>query len=387
MIKIETNEKLKNFIDVALNADVICIDTEFMRESTYYPQLCLVQMQIGTESYILDPFCFDDLSPLARVLDNEKILKVFHAAAQDLEILSFETGVVPHPIFDTQLAASIVEGTSFPSLGNLLKSVLGVKIDKSEGFTDWSRRPLTKKQMRYAQEDVLYLQELYEALQMRMKDLGREGWLDDEFASMCEQDRFEVDPRERYVHLKHANKLNSKQLCLAREVSAWREVSAQNKDVPRKHVLSDEQVVEICKRDPKTIDSLFAVRGVQNALSTWEAREVLSALKNGRSVSKENYPKINGNAKNQKNVDDVVFLMNALVKLRAKENMISQALIANNQDLADLARGENANSKLLKGWRREIVGEELLQLLRGEIGVTCENAELKIQKLDQIRAN
>ena len=382
MFKIETNEQLNSFLEKAKRSKVLCIDTEFMRENTYYPQLCLVQMQMRNESYILDPFCFEDLSPLADILDDESIVKVFHAAAQDLEILSFETGVVPHPIFDTQLAASIVEGTSFPSLANLLKSTLSVKIDKTEGFTDWSRRPLTDRQLRYATEDVLYLQELYETLLQRMKDLGRESWLDEEFEAMCVASRFEVDPRERYIHLKHVNKLKPKQLALARELAAWREVTAQNKDVPRKHVLSDEQVTEICKREPKSIDSLFAVRGVQNALSTWEARDVLSALKRGRNCKKQDLPCLSEGGKNQKNVEDVVFLMNALVKLRAKENSISQALIANNQDLTDLARGYKKNSKLLQGWRREIVGDELLDLLSGKIGITCKNMELKIQQTD-----
>ena len=382
MFKIETNEQLASFIARASDAEIVCIDTEFMRENTYYPQLCLVQMQVGADSYILDPFCFDNLAPLADFLENEKILKVFHAAAQDLEILYYETGVIPHPIFDTQLAASIVEGTNFPSLANLLKTVLGVKIDKTEGFTDWSRRPLTEKQLRYATEDVLYLQELYETLSQKMFLMGRESWLDDEFRGLCEKERFEVDPHERYIHLKHVNKLKPKQLALAREVAAWREVVAQNKDVPRKHVLSDEQVTEICKRDPKTIDSLFAVRGVQNALSTWEAREVLAALKRGRNCEKKSLPKIDASCKNEKNVDDVVFLMNALVKLRAKENLVSHALIANNQDLTDFARGNREHSKLMSGWRREIVGDELLQLLEGRIGITCENLELKIQQTD-----
>ncbi len=382
MFKINSEEKLNKFIEKAKKSKVLCIDTEFMRESTYYPQLCLVQMQIKKESFILDPFCFEDLSPLADIFDDEKILKVFHAAKQDLEILYNETGVVPNPVFDTQLAACVTEGSNQPSLANLLKSTLNVKIDKTEGFTDWARRPLTDKQLRYAVEDVLYLPDLYENQVTKMKALGRDHWLDDEFLDMCRKENYEIDVENRFTHLKHVTKLKDRQLSLAKEVAAWREESAQKKDVPRKRVLSDEQVIEICKRNPKTIDSLFAVRGVQNALSTWEAREVLAALKVGRKREEKDLPKLDVFCPNQENVDDVVFLMNALVKLRAKENCVSQCLLTSNSELTDLARGKRENIKLLTGWRKEIVGNELLLLLDGKIGVTCDNKELKIIQTD-----
>ena len=243
MFKIDTNKKLDNFIEKAINSDVLCIDTEFIRENTYYPQLCLVQMQIDRDSFILDPFCFDDLQPLAKVLDNKNVLKVFHAGKQDLEILYNETGVVPNPVFDTQLAASVTDGANQPSLSNLLKSTLGVKIDKTEGFTDWARRPLTDKQLRYAVEDVLYLPDLYAHQVQTMRELGREDWLDGEFADMCLSENYEIDIWDRFAHLKHVNKLKDKQLALARQVAAWREETAQKKDLPRKRVLSDEQVI------------------------------------------------------------------------------------------------------------------------------------------------
>ena len=382
MVKINSKEKLNKFIDKTKKSRVLCIDTEFMRENTYYPQLCLVQMQIEKESFILDPFSFETLEPLAEILDDEKILKVFHAAKQDLEILYNETGVVPHPIFDTQLAACVTEGANQISLANVLKSTLNVKIDKSEGFTDWARRPLTDKQLKYAVEDVLFLPELHKHQVTKMKELGRETWLDEEFSDLAQENNYEIDIENRYTHLKHVTKLKDKQLSLAKHLAAWREETAQKKDLPRKRVLSDEQVIEICKRNPKTIDSLFAVRGVQNALSTWEAREVLAALKEGRKCEKKDFPKIDVGSCNQENVDDVVFLMSALVKLRAKENGVAQTLITSNSELTDLARGKRESLKILSGWRKEIVGEELLALLNGKIGITCENNELKILQRD-----
>ncbi|MDO4841827.1 MAG: ribonuclease D [Phoenicibacter congonensis] len=381
MVYIDTTQKLNNFIDKALKSKVIFIDTEFMREKTYYPQLSLIQFQIGDESFIFDPFCFKNIKPLAKVFDAEDVLKVFHASAQDLEILYYETGVVPHPLFDTQLAAAVTDGLNQPGLANLLKKSLGISIDKSEGFTDWNKRPLTEKQLEYAIEDVLYLPELFDYQCKKMKMLGRESWLDYEFVELSRQDRFDEDPRERYMHLKHVNKLKPRQLALARELAAWRENRAKKLNIPRKWVLTDEQVTEICKRDPKTIDALFNVRGVQNSLKISEAREVLDALKAGRKCDKADYPQLADSGAAEENVDDIVFLMNALLKLRATQNCIAQSVIANNHDLVDLARGKRKKSPLLKGWRKELVGQELIDLLDGKIGITCSNGALKVQHL------
>lgn len=381
MVYIESNEKLNNFLKVALRAKFVCVDTEFMREKTYYPQLSLIQFQVEDETYLYDPFCFKSVKTLAPLFDAENVLKVFHASCQDLEILYFETDVVPHPIFDTQIAASITEGTNQPGLANLLKKSLDITIEKTEGFTDWNRRPLSESQLKYAAEDVLYLPALYKHQIKRMKELGREHWLDDEFHELCRQDRFEIDPRERFVHLKHVNKLKPKQLALARELAAWREEKAQHLNLPRKWVLTDEQITEICKRDPKSIDALFNVRGVQNALNTNEAREVIAVLKLGRSCDAENYPHLEEPNSAEGNVEDIVYLMNALVKLRATQNSVCPTIIGNNHELTDLARGHKKHSKLLKGWRKEIVGNELLDLLDGKIGITCSKGALRIQHL------
>lgn len=382
MVFIDNQEKLNNFISKACASRVLCIDTEFMRERTYRPQLCLMQFQIEDESFVLDPFCFDTLKPLAEVMNCDTLVKVFHAADQDIEIIYQETGAVPHPVFDTQIASSVIDGKNCPGLSTLLECSLDVKIPKSEGFTDWAQRPLTEKQISYSIDDVLYLPALYDYQNKKMAELGREHWLDDEFAALENVSKYKPNPRERYIHLKHVTKLKPKKLALAREVAAWREEVAIRKNIPRKWVMTDEQIIEICKRDPRNIDSLFAVRGVHNTLSTNQAREVLAALKRGRECKPEDLPRLDTPSANLPHVDEVLQLMNAILYLRARENSISPQVIASNNDLVNLARGMKKNSPLMSGWRYQVVGAELKELLDGKISLTVKNGGISVQQKD-----
>lgn len=379
---IDNQTKLNNFIRRACASQVLCIDTEFMRDRTYRPQVCLIQFQIEDDSWLLDPFCFDSLRPLAEVMKCDTLVKVFHAADQDIEILYQETGAIPHPVFDTQIASSVIEGKNHPGLSTLLEASLGIKIAKSEGFTDWSQRPLTDKQIKYSIEDVLYLPALYDYQKKKMAELGREHWVDDEFEELENPAKYEVNARERFKHLKHATKLKPRKLALAREVAAWREETAVEKNIPRKWVLTDEQIIEICKRDPKTMDSLFAVRGVHQALSMKQAREVLAALKRGRECDEADYPRLDVPSASLPNVDDVVQLMNAILNLRARENSISAQTIASSSDLVNLARGFKKKTSLTKGWRYELVGRELESLLDGKITLSCEHGHMIVQQKD-----
>ena len=378
MVLIDSDEKLVELASRARNSDILCIDTEFMRENSYYPQLCLMQFQTRDETFILDPFKVDDLDPLKSVMLDKNVVKVFHAAAQDLEIIYNELACMPTPIFDTQIASGLTNELNQPGLSTLLKAAIDVRISKSEGFTDWARRPLTQSQRKYAAEDVIYLPELYDFQTNKMKARGQEGWLDDEFLELEDKTRFEVCPRERFKHLKHATKLRPRQLCLAREVAAWREEAAQVQDVPRRWVLNDEQVIEICKKNPKTIDELYSIRGVSKCLDVASAREVLGALKRGNKCDKNDWPVIDEGGKCEICVDEIVPLLSALVAKRAKENEISASLIASTHDLVDLARGYKQESPLLKGWRRIVVGEELCELLDGKVELTCEGVSLKV---------
>ncbi len=382
LIYVDTSAKLENFVTKALNCEFVCFDTEFIRESRYYPKLCLIQAQVETSTYIIDPFKVSDITPLERIFVDRDVVKVFHSAGQDLEVFYNELKIVPRPFFDTQIAASIVGGFNQPGLANLLSQSLSIKISKSEGFSDWSARPLSDEQLKYAAEDVIYLPELYQYQTTFMKENGREHWLDDEFKKSVSVSNFVIDPYERYIHLRHVSRLTAYQLCLARELAAWREISAAREDVVRKRIISDDQICEICRRDPNDIESLYSVRGLKNTIKIQQAREILGVLNKGRNVNYNDWPTLNNTSSNEENVDEALNLMNAIVRLRASQNGVSTQILASNSQLSDLARGKFDDSPLLKGWRKDIVGDELVRLIEGKLSLSLDDNRLVIHHID-----
>lgn len=378
MIEITKIKQIEKFVSDAKKSDIVCLDTEFIREKTYLPELCLIQAQTRDESYIIDPFCFDDLSILRDLLLDENVVKVFHACGQDIEVLRNECGILPVNIYDVQVASTIINGLYHPSLGNLLSASIDVKIEKSESFTDWSRRPLTPKQVKYAIEDVLYLPELYDFQISKLKSLGREDWLEEDFNDLVDEHKYSTNPDEQYLHLKRVNQLNPYELKLARDVCAWREDRAEIINLPRRSVISDEQVLEICKRNPRSLDDLLAIRGIDCALNISELREVLGVLNSARKkddiVLKQDYKSSERNG----NVDALVDAMNAILKIRGKENGISPSAIANNSDLSLVARGLCDEARVMSGWRGKLVGKDLVALLNGQLTLKVIDDNLEI---------
>ena len=302
-VYIEDQEALEAFVERARRSSVLAIDTEFLREKTYYAKLCLLQMATDDEVVIVDPFEMDDLSVMAPLLEDERIVKLFHAAGQDLEIILREVGVIPRPVFDTQVAAALLGHTQQIGYGALVGAECGVALKKVDSFTDWSRRPLSESQLRYAADDVIYLPRMYEHMKQELERQGRLHWLDPEFAEMCDPARFESDERERYRRLKRVGQLSRKQLAAAREVAAWREVTAQKRNVPRKWVITDEQIVEACKREARTIDDLFMVRGMREKLNTRDARTVAGLMKKALESGSQSWPELDRSGRNEPNVD------------------------------------------------------------------------------------
>ncbi|MFR5000083.1 MAG: ribonuclease D [Slackia sp.] len=272
---ITDRKQLKEFADRAKRSAVLAVDTEFLREKTYWPRLCLIQLATEEESVVVDPFRVKDLSDLAELFVDERIVKLFHAAGQDMELIVHEMGVVPKPVFDTQIAASLLGDMLQIGYGSLVLNECNVKLKKADSFTDWSRRPLTDSQIQYALDDVIYLPRIYRSMKERLEKLGRLSWLDRDFEELSDPERYKVDPYERFKRLKRVNQLTPQQLSAAREVAAWRETQAMKRNIPRKWVVTDEQIVEICKREPRTLDELFMVRGVSNTLKTDDARRCL----------------------------------------------------------------------------------------------------------------
>ena len=381
-VYIEDQEALEAFARRARRSSVLAIDTEFLREKTYYARLCLIQFATDDEVAVVDPFAIKDLHVLAPLLEDPDVMKVLHSGGQDLEIWWHEVGVLPQPLFDTQVAAALLGHTQQIGYGALVGAECGVALKKVDSFTDWSRRPLSESQLRYAADDVIYLPRMYEHMKQELERQGRLHWLDPEFAEMCDPARFESDERERYRRLKRVGQLSRKQLAAAREVAAWREVTAQKRNVPRKWVITDEQIVEACKREARTIDELFMVRGMREKLNTRDARTVAGLMKKAIESGPQSWPELDRSGRNEPNVDAPLDLMSALVRLRAKENGVAFPTLASHDDLVRMARGYRQGIDLLRGWRRALVGEELIELLEGKLVLSLHGHDLKVTRLD-----
>lgn len=378
---IANQEDLEAFANRAMRSSVLAIDTEFLREKTYYAKLCLLQLATDDETAIVDPFEVDDLRVLAPLLENESVVKLFHAGGQDLEILLREVGVLPRPLFDTQVAAALLGHTQQIGYAALVHAECGVTLKKIDSFTDWSRRPLSESQLEYAADDVAYLPRMYERMRAQLVELGRLAWLDRDFEDLADPKRYATNERERYRRLKRVSQLSRRQLAAAREVAAWRELEAQRRDVPRKWVVTDEQIVEACKREARTIDELFMVRGMSDRLSTKDARCVVALMSSALDAPPDAWPEPDRCGKNEPNVDAELDLMCALVRLRAKQNGVAFPTLASHDDLARVARGYREGVDVLRGWRRSLVGEELLRLLEGKIALSLSDGEVKVTEV------
>ncbi len=377
---IDDQDSLESFAERARSARVLAVDTEFLREKTYYPKLCLVQLSADDEVAVVDPFAVGSLDPLIPLFSDPAIVKVFHAGRQDLEIILHETGMLPAPVFDTQVAAALLGHTQQIGLASLVHAELGVQLRKTDSFTDWSCRPLSESQMRYAAEDVVHLPKLYAKMKGKLESLGRLDWLRHDFKELSDEGLYRVDERERYRRLKRSNQLSRRQLAAAREMAAWREIQAQTRNIPRKWVLTDEQIVEACKREPRSIDDLYMVRGMREKLPVPDARTLVKLVASALDSPPDAWPEPDRPGKSERNVDFQIDLMTALVRLRAKENGIAVPTLASHDDLAKVARGYRDDVELLRGWRRTIVGEELLDLLEGRISLSLDGSRLKVTR-------
>lgn len=375
---IDNDKALQEFVEACMKSSYMAIDTEFLREKTYYPKTCLIQIGIEGAIAIIDPFPITNLKLLAAPLTDPGILKIFHACTQDMEIILRETGVLPAPVFDTQIAATLLGKNQQASYALLVSQYCGVELAKKDSFTDWSRRPLSKSQIEYAADDVLYLPEIHEKMVAALTEKHRLEWLTDSFEELSQPERYIADPYTRYQKLKRVNQLKPRQLAAAREFAAWRELKAQSRNIPRKWVVSDEQIVEACRREACTLDELYMVRGMREALRTSDAREVIACIKKGLVCPKDELPSLNNKTKSEANVDAVVDVLSGIARKCAKENDIAPQTLASHAELTKLARGHVEDCEILKGWRRHILGNQLLDFLQGDISLRITDGNLEI---------
>ncbi len=385
MSLISDTETLSAFCDRLSTEPFVTVDTEFMREKTYWPKLCLVQLGGREEARCVDPLAPDiDLTPLFDLMANEKVLKVFHAARQDLEIFLHLTGTLPRPIFDTQVAAMVCGFGESVGYETLVTKLAKARIDKTMRFTDWSRRPLNDRQVIYALGDVTHLRVIYEKLAATLEDSGRASWLDEEMAVLTDPSVYRVEPEEAWKRIK-ARSRSGRFLAILKTVAAWRERTAQERDMPRNRVMRDEGILEIAANVPTTTDALAQLRSVSKGMAEGVMGQgILDAVQEAQALSDKDLPRAPDREDLPQGLGPVVDLLKVLLKMRCEESGVAQKLVANGADLERIAADDNAAVQALEGWRRDLFGTDALRLKHGSIAIalTEDSAGLRIIELD-----
>ncbi len=370
-------EELAAFCERAKTSRVIAIDTEFLRERTYHPRLCLIQVGTHDETAAIDPLAIEDMSPLVRLLEDTSITKVFHACTQDMEVILSSLGCIATPVFDTQLAAAFLGQRQQIGYGALVEEYCGVRLAKAESLTDWSRRPLDPEQLAYAEDDVRYLPGIYDQMMSSLIKLNRLSWLAPEMGELVDLRHFTRAPEDAYLHLKRSSSLTRKQLAIARELCAWREELASHRNIPRKWVLSDEVVVEACRRTPKDVQRLVRIRGAEQ-LAQRDAEGAVAAIARGVACNPAHYPTKKRHDRPSADIEGVLDLMYALLRIVSEKSGIATQLIATKDDLLDFIADRTKSRVYTSPWRRELVGDLLSQLLDGEVGLTVKNGKVEV---------
>jgi ribonuclease D len=376
---------LADFCRRIAGAPFVTVDTEFMRERTYWPILCVVQVAGGgmdddpRSAAAIDAQAPGlDLAPLFRILRDPGVLKVFHAARQDMEIFFYLMKALPAPVFDTQVAAMVCGFGDQASYENLVGTLAHARIDKSSRFTDWSVRPLSDRQIAYALDDVIHLRRVYEELRRRLDANGRAAWLTEEMAILTAESTYDTDPARAWVRLKTCG--NGRFLAVLREVAAWREREAQRRDLPRGRIVRDEALIEIAHHRPTSADALARTRGLGAKLAEGAmGAGILQAIAAGLAVPDKDFPRLEDKADLPGGIGPIADLLKVLLKFKSEDSGVAAKLLASVADLDRIAAfGEKADVPALKGWRREAFGADALRLIRGEIALAAEGRKVKI---------
>jgi ribonuclease D len=355
---------------------VITVDTEFLRETTYYPLLCVVQMASAEEAVVVDALADGiDLKPFFELMANEKVLKVFHAARQDIEIVWHRAEIVPHPVFDTQVAAMVLGYGDSIAYDQLVERITGHRPDKTHRFTDWSRRPLSKEQLHYAISDVTHLRDVFTALDADLKKRGRSDWVSEEMEVLTSPKTYDFHPERAWERLKTRVR-KPKELAVLMEVAAWREQEAQSRDVPRSRVLKDDAVGDIATHAPTTIEKLGNLRSLPKGFdrSKW-GTEIVAAVQRGLARDLATLPRLE-KPRNNSNGAAIVELLKVLLRMTSERHAVASKVIATVDDLEQIAADDNADVAALHGWRREMFGEAALSLKHGRLALAIERGRV-----------
>jgi ribonuclease D len=375
---INTQEQLDQLCERIKKEPWLALDTEFLREKTYYPKFCLLQIATPEWVVCVDPLALPSLTVLFETIANPAIIKVFHSCRQDMEIIYQLTGLLPQPVFDTQIAAPLLGFQENPGYAMLVSSLLNINLSKAHTRADWSKRPLSEAEIQYAADDVIYLCKIYQMITRKLTELGRADWLNDDFAELANPDFYTVTPENAWLKIKGKNKLTGKQLSIVQTLAKWREKTAQAENRPRNWLLRDEMLFELAKLQPETQAELANVRGINERAVSRYGRELCQLI----TAAKQRAPlplheKGKPGKKNQQQ-EAVLDILAAIVRIRADENSINPVSVASRKDL-EMLLDEDPDCLLLHGWRRNMVGKELQALLQGHHALILKPDKVSIE--------
>ena len=381
---IETNEALAAFLAELASSPYLALDTEFLRDQTYYPKLCLIQVAAPGLEAIIDPLAPGiDLAPFYDLIARPDIVKVLHASRQDIEIFYLQGGVLPNPLFDSQIAAMVCGFGDAASYETLARKIAKVEIDKSARFTDWSHRPLSKRQLEYALADVTHLRVIYEWLKARLEKTGRSVWVAEEVAALQDPALYKLEPESAWKRLKPRT-ANKKFLAVLASLAAWREREAQARDIPRGRVLKDEALTEIAAHPPESGEALERIRAVPKGFANSKlGKGLMEAIAVGQTAEPpEGAASDNRERRRREPSPAVVDLLKTLLRLRAEKAGVAPRLIANADDIERLAANEDDGVAALSGWRNDVFGKDAVAMRKGDLAIALENGEAVVVELE-----
>ncbi|ADV13623.1 ribonuclease D [Mesorhizobium ciceri] len=377
---ITTQKELETVLAAFEKSDFVTVDTEFIRETTFWPILCLIQMAAPGVTALIDPLAPDiDLKPFFRLMANEAVVKVFHAARQDIEIIVHLGDLVPHPVFDTQVAAMVCGFGDSVSYDQLVQRITGARLDKSSRFTDWRHRPLSDKQLDYALADVTHLIEVYQHLSAELERENRAHWLNEEMEVLTSRETYDPHPEDAWKRLKMRLR-KPQELAIVQGVAAWREREARERDVPRGRVLKDDAIYEVAQQAPRDAAALGKLRTTPKG---WErsstATALLGAVNTALALPKEQMPKLPKSFQPPEGSSAAAELLKVLLRIVAEKEGVASKVLASSDDIDRIAaEGEDADVPALQGWRRAVFGEAALKLVRGEIGIKFDKRKIAV---------
>jgi len=373
-------DELAEACEIFAGHDYVAVDTEFLRETTFWPQLCLIQLSGPDLDAIVDPLAPGiDLAPFFKLMADTSVTKVFHAARQDIEIIFNRGGLIPHPIFDTQVAAMVCGFGDSASYDTLVQRIVNVQLDKSSRFTDWSHRPLSEKQLDYAIADVTHLKDVYLHLKGELEREGRTEWLAEEMSVLESRETYDLHPDDAWQRLRMRVR-KPIELAILKNIAAWREREARARDVPRGRVLKDDAVFEIAQQAPKDTDALARLRTIPKGYErSQNGAAILGAVNAALAIPKADLPRIPRPANLAEGSGAAVEMLKVLLKLIAEKNGVASKIIASSDDLDAIAsKGEDADVAALRGWRRELFGEPAIKLIQGEMALRFVNRKVDV---------